>query len=127
MKPPEPDAHLISISRIHTAATREVSVLRLRGMVRDATGADFRARLQEAGVRSSLLVVDLSELEYLNSAGIGMLLHQARIQDRRGGWLRIVAPSSAVAMILKLAGLQESLPIHDDLEEAVRDLRTRAA
>lgn len=127
MKRPDPPSHLISISRIQNAAGREISVLRLRGAVRDTTAVDFRARLTEAGARSPHLVVDLSELEYLNSAGIGMLLGQVRNQERRGGWLRVVSPSSAVSMILKLAGLGESLPVHADLDEAVRDLRPRAA
>lgn len=127
MKRPETPSHLISISRIQSAHAREVSVLRLRGVVRETTGPDFRARLAESGARSTFLVVDLSELEYLNSAGIGMLLRQARNQERRGGWLRLVSPSSAVAMILKLAGLGESLPVHVDLDEAVRDLSPRAA
>jgi len=124
---PETDAHLISISRVRVLETEEASILRLRGLVRSSTQEDFRSRLSEAGQRSPFLVVDLSELDYLNSAGLGMLLLQARRQKTRSGWLRVVAPSPAVAMILKLAGVDRELPVHPREEEALSDLRARAA
>ena len=121
------DGHLISISRIQNREGIDVSWLRLRGMVRGTTASDFQTRLKEAGMRAPFLVVDLAELDYLNSAGLGMLLFQAEAQQRRGGWLRIVAPSSAVAMILRLSGVAETLPLFVDAEGALRDLPTLAA
>jgi anti-sigma B factor antagonist len=123
----EPDAHLISISRIRKRAEGEISMLRLRGSVRGSTSTDFRTRLDEAGLRSPHLVVDLSELEYINSTGLGMLLRQSKIQERRKGWMRVVAPSPAVAMILRLTGVAEKLSLHSDEEGALRDLPARAA
>ena len=127
MKQLESDAHLISISRIQKRAEGEISMLRLRGSVRGSTSTDFRGHLDEAGLRSPYLVVDLSELEYINSTGLGMLLRQSEIQERRKGWMRVVAPSPAVAMILRLTGVAEKLSLHSDEEGALRDLPARAA
>lgn len=127
MGPRDLDSHLISISRIRAHRGSEISMLALRGTVRPLTSDDFRARLGEAGRRSPYLVVDLSELEYINSAGLGMLLHQARIQEGRRGWLRLVAPTNGVAMILRLSGVADQLPLFTDEEDALGDVSGRAA
>jgi anti-anti-sigma factor len=125
--PPDVEAHLISISRIRLRASAEISCVRFRGAVRQPTEGEFRTRLKEAGRRAVHLTVDLSELEYLSSNGLGMLLDQAGIQERRGGWLRVVAPSPAVAMILSLAGTAGALASFVDENEALDDLPGRAA
>lgn len=121
------ESHLISISRLQHVDGVDVSHLRLRGVVRAPTTEEFRSRLSEAGIRSPYLVVDLSELGYITSTGLSLLLMQAETQRRRDGWLRVVSPSAAVAMILDLSGVAETLAPMADAEEAVSDLRVRAA
>lgn len=73
------------------------------------------------------MVLDLSELDYINSAGLGILLHQARLQERRHGWLRLVAPEGGVSMILNLAGVASELRLFGDEADALRDLSRKAA
>ncbi len=127
MKPRDVDAHLISISRLRVVGATEVSVQRFRGAVRPATLDDFRKRLAESGARSPYLVVDLSELGSIDSAGLECLMNQAAIQERGGGWLRLASPSPAVAVILGLSGVNETLIPWTDESEAVRDLAPKAA
>lgn len=120
-------AHLISISRIQNHHGTEVSQVRFRGAVRGSTIEDFRGRLQDAGGRSPYLMVDLSELDYVSSTGLSLLLLQAQTQEKRGGWLRILAPSPAVSMILELSGVAETLPPAGSEEEVLESLTPRAA
>ena len=126
-KQPDSRAHLISISRLSVRNGIEVSVQRFRGAVRQATIHDFESRLREGGERSPYYIVDLSELEYIEAAGLGRLLEQSVAQERRGGWLRVVAPSSTVAMIFKLSGVSDSLLVAATEDDALRDLPERAA
>jgi anti-anti-sigma factor len=121
------EAHLISISRLQHHEGIEISLLRLRGVVRAPTTEEFRARLSEAGTRSPYLVVDLSELGYITSTGLSFLLTQAEVQRRRQGWLRVVSPSPTVSMIFELSGVAKSLPPLASPEEALREFRSRAA
>jgi anti-anti-sigma factor len=123
----ESDAHLISISRMFRGAGTEVSMLRLRGAVRRLTNPDFRSRLEEAGRRSPFMVVDLGELDYINSTGLGTLLNQARVQERRNGWLRLVAPRGGVSMIIRLAGVAGELSLFRNEVAALHDLPGKAA
>jgi anti-anti-sigma factor len=100
---------------------------RFRGAVRETTIHDFESRLREGGERSPYYVVDLSELEYIDAAGLGRLLDQSVAQQLRGGWLRVVAASPAVAMIFHLSGVSDSLTMAATEDEALKDLPERAA
>lgn len=126
-KPAEERAHLISISRLRRERGVEVSVMSFRGAVRETTEDDFRRRLEEAGERSPYLMVVLSDLEYVSPVGLEHLLTQARVQKRRGGWLRIVSPSPEIAMILEVSGAAAELRAAATERDALRDLPSRAA
>lgn len=124
---PQPQQHLISISRVETRGGVEVSHLRLRGAVRSATVDDFESRLAQAGDRAGYLVVDLGETDYVDAEGLALMLAQHRRQTRRGGWLRVAAPSPAVRMILELSGVEDTLATYPTAEAAVSDLGVQAA
>lgn len=126
-KPHDSQVHLISISRLAVRNGIEVSVQCFRGAVRNATLHDFESRLREGGERSPYYVVDLSELDYIEAPGLAKLLEQSATQGRRGGWLRLVAPSPTVAMILKLSGVSDSLLVAPTEDDALRDLPGKAA
>ncbi len=123
----EDQAHLISISRLVRRHGLTVSVQGFRGSVRTSTVEDFRLRLSQAGDRSPYLIVNLSGLDYIGSTGLGALVAQAKIQERAGGWLRMVQASPSVAMILEVSGISRVLPLLTGEEDALRDLPVRAA
>jgi anti-anti-sigma factor len=62
-------------------------------------------------------VVDLSNLEYIESSGIGILLAMAREHEAAGGQLVLVT-SGAVDSILELARLKSVFATASTLEEA---------
>ena len=125
--PRDLDSHLISMSRLRVHNGREVSCVRFRGSVRKLTEESFRQRLDESGRRAAHLLVDLSEVEYLCSSGLGILLEQSALQERHGGWLRLISPSRTVSMILRLSGAAASLAWFSAEDEALDDLRGHAA
>ena len=125
--PRDLDNHLISMSRVRLHRGNEVACIRFRGSVRKLTEDSFRQHLDESGRRASHLLVDLSEVEYLCSSGLGILLEQSAIQERHGGWLRLVSPSPTVSMILRLSGAAQSLAWFSAEDDALDDLRGQAA
>jgi anti-anti-sigma regulatory factor len=132
IRSPQPHAHLISISRIQIEKGIEISLLRLRGCIATATLEDLSARLAEAGGRSAYLVVDLGELDSVGEEGVEPLLSQARIQEGRGGWLRVVAPQDRPAGSLREAlsrqpNLPPGLRVVEAAAAALADLTGRAA
>lgn len=64
------------------------------------------------------LVLDCENLRYVNSTGLGILLHFTRIFRDRGGAFRLVNVNMSVYEIMEIIGANTLLEIHDTLEEA---------
>jgi anti-sigma B factor antagonist len=67
------------------------------------------------------VVVDLSQVEFLDSAGLGTLIGAMRLARQAGGDLYIAAPPKQVQTILSLTSVDQLLKIHPTVGEAVHD------
>jgi anti-sigma B factor antagonist len=65
------------------------------------------------------LILDLSGIEFLDSAGLGVLMILYGNMKIHGGQLRIVAPGAKVLDVLKLTHTDSILPIDPTLEAAL--------
>ncbi|MGH9597849.1 MAG: STAS domain-containing protein [Edaphobacter sp.] len=65
------------------------------------------------------LVLDLSGVEYLDSAGLGVLLLLYGNMKTRGGHLRLVAPNPKVLDVLKMTRTDSILSIAPSIEAAI--------
>jgi len=65
------------------------------------------------------LIVDLSEVQYVDSAGLSALLLAQRQQSAHGGDVRLVGASESVQSLLRLTQLDRVLPQFTTLEEAM--------
>jgi anti-anti-sigma factor len=66
----------------------------------------------------SNVIVDLSAVSFLASIGIRMLMTAARGQHGRGGKLVLAAAEPAVRKVLVTAGIDQLIPMYDDLVSA---------
>jgi len=65
----------------------------------------------------SRLVVDMSEVEFIDSTALGVLI-EARSKLGRGG-LALAAPQLGTRRALEVSGLDRHLPIHDTVDDAL--------
>ena len=68
------------------------------------------------------VIVDLSAVNFLASYGIRVLLVGAKIVKSKGGDLVIVCPDNNVAKVLKTAGMDALIPIHQTETDATAAL-----
>lgn len=107
-----------ALALIETERRGPSFVLRLRGEIDISNARDISAAIEAAVPnRMSRIVVDLSEISYLDSAGIKLLLRLAdRLKTRRRE-LRLVIPvDSPVRAVLELTGLLKLIPSDDRLD-----------
>ena len=64
------------------------------------------------------VLVDLSNVSYISSIGIPMLVNSAKSVTGRGGKLVLLNPQNAVMYVLELAAIPLIVPIYFDLESA---------
>ena len=72
--------------------------------------------------RAALIVVDLSQVSFLASMGIRTLLATAEALGRRGGRMVLASPQPLVEEVLKVAGIDVLIPVHENVESACSDL-----
>jgi anti-anti-sigma factor len=65
------------------------------------------------------LIVDLTDVDYIDSAGLSAFLLARRQQAEHEGDVRLVAASPDVVSLLQLTQLDRAFPIYDTVEEAL--------
>jgi len=64
------------------------------------------------------VLLDISELEYLDSTGLGAIAKSLRKLQQRGGDLRFLQPTPIFLKLLSLTHLNDSFIIYHNLQEA---------
>jgi anti-anti-sigma factor len=72
----------------------------------------------QAAARRRPTLVDLSELEFIASLGMGMLLRTAKALDQHKVRMVLVQPQELVERALRASSLDKVIPIAADLEQA---------
>jgi anti-sigma B factor antagonist len=97
-------------------------VLTARGELDYADCAAFRSHVDRVlQAMPSACIVDLSEIDYLDSSGLGLLLSLYREYGNAGGKLVLVA-SETVDGILDITRLDNLFATADDVESALAGL-----
>ena len=77
--------------------------------------AELSAALESAAAHGAV-VLDLSELAYLDSSAVEALI----VRARRGAPVRVVCPpGSIVRRTLEILGLEQVMPLTDSLDQAL--------
>jgi len=74
--------------------------------------------------RKTSVLVDLSQVNYIASIGIRLLLSNASALEGSGAKMVLVAPQPMVEQILRTAALDQVMPIASSAQEGI-DLLTR--
>jgi len=93
-------------------------VVRLVGEIDLYTAAEVGSALHEvAGSEPERVVVDLAEVEFVDSTALGTLIEARK---RLGnGRLLLAAPGRDVRRALEVAGLLEHFDVHDSVDSAL--------
>lgn len=70
------------------------------------------------------LIVDVSDVDFLASIGIRLLILNAKSVASHGGKMVLLKPTPDVENVLDLTGIPGIIPIYADLETAERALMT---
>jgi anti-anti-sigma factor len=106
--------------RLDPGAGRDQTVVTVTGDVDMHSEGRLRDALTEAGaVPGGRVVVDLSGVEFMASAGVHVLLDVAGQFEQAGGTLVLVSPRPMVARVLSLTRADELIPTAATVDEAL--------
>lgn len=97
----------------------ETIIFKLRGSLDLATAPTVRAALSEATEKGGQhLIVDLTQLEFLDSTGLGALIGAHRRAAERGGSLRLIVSNGPISRLLNITGLIAVFAVFASIEDA---------
>ena len=98
------------------------TVVPLSGDIDLATAPALRARLTDLLDGGCSLVLDLRELRFIDSTGLGVLVGALRRVRADGRELRLAGPPPGVHRVFSVTGLDHVFRIFPSVEEATTDL-----
>jgi len=95
------------------------AVVRAGGEIDARTVHAFHEVVTEAGTLASDVVIDLDQVTFVDSSGLGALIAARNSARERGGSIALVSPPSVVRKLLGSTRLHDVFAIHESLAEAV--------
>jgi len=91
----------------------------------DVADADWSETLDDAlGDGASRLVLDLTNVTFIDSSVVRALVLAYREANERGGWVRVVYTHHLIRRVIEICGLAEVLPQYTSVEAAVRGVHS---
>jgi anti-sigma B factor antagonist len=104
---------------IATVTLGQVTVLRVGGRLDARTTPQLLAGCSKARKPGGQVVLNLAEVSFVSSSGVGALLAIAEEARLSGGGLRISPPSTAVRSAIELLNLDQFLTIDESEQQAL--------
>lgn len=99
-----------------------ITVLKLDGKLNMVSAPQLREQIHSAvAAGNARVVVDLTEVDFIDSSGLGALINGLKSTRQAGGDLRIVAPTEQVQLVLELTNIDRVLKAHENAETAFSD------
>ncbi|MFI6441708.1 STAS domain-containing protein [Streptomyces sp. NPDC050759] len=97
-----------------------ITVLGLDGEIDHQSVGGLTRALSLADPREGhRVVIDLSQVTFMDSSGVNALIAAFHSAQAAQGWLRLVVVGGAVQRTLQLVGLDTVVPCHPTLEDAL--------
>lgn len=106
-------------------SSKDVTIIRLSGVIDTNTSRHLNKTLSELiGSGQYKLVIDLSDVSYISSAGWGIFIGEIRTIQTHHGDLKLAALSAEVEEVYQLLEFYNILKAYDSVEEAIEDFKS---
>lgn len=95
-------------------------ILKASGRLDSARAEGFEEQLKEAvGQEDQTVILDLEDVEFMNSAGLRIALLTAKELDRAGRRFAVCALSEQVSAVFKISGFDKIIAVYDSTQDAI--------
>ena len=98
---------------------RGVPVVRVPEEIDITSAGALREALFQAATQGQTTIVDMTQTQFCDTAGIHALVFAHKQAMANGGQLRLVTPGGNVLRILEITGIARVIPHFTDLEQAL--------
>lgn len=110
---------------LSTSEKNGIMIISIRGKIMGVPGeqslSDMICKFADEG--KAKIIFDLSEVTWMNSAGLGKCIAALTILRNRGGDLRLAGPPKVVMSLMEKCRLNTIFTFYESVEKAVSDFR----
>ena len=112
---------------INIRSARVADVVEVSGRIAASESMDLTRRMEEHFANDGLrgIVLDLSRVDYMSSAGLGTVVWLGKRMREKNQGFGVSGLRDRVAQVFKLSGLDRILPIYPSLEAAEAAIEER--
>ncbi len=115
--------HLDEFRAAVASLTPELALVAVSGELDLHTAGCLEARIEEAGtVGADTVLVELSEISFIDSAGLAVLVRETERLEGDGHALVLVTNDPRIRRIVEVTGLNRVLRIYATLHDALAEL-----
>lgn len=105
-------------------AKENMALAKLAGELDHHSAGDVRIKLENLILNKALknLILDLSELSFMDSSGIGMIIGRYKTMIALGGKLKIVCNNKSIKRIIIMSGIKSIVEIYDEVDDALKSI-----
>ena len=107
---------MINIDR---SSENEITILKVAGEVDASSSIQLDEEMGQAARQGARIIVDLSELEYISSAGLGVFMSYISDLEDKKMTLVLFGMKEKVFQVFQILGLDQLLTIVENKEEAI--------
>src|SRR5262245_18741984 len=112
----------IEISTAQVGTRRDIALFRVKGYIDTQTCTEMLAQITSVLQKGTYhLIVDMSQVNYVSSAGWGVFVGEIKGIRENGGDLKIVEMTPEVYDVFEMLEFNRILDYYDSLEEAIDD------
>ena len=112
--------------QIKVRKVKDIPVMDLSGEVDAYTCSRLReAMIEVIDDGGSDLVVNMKDVEYIDSSGLGTLVGGLKRVSERQGTIAVCGTNSQIKKVFDITGLIKVFPLYSDEEEAVKGIISR--
>ncbi|MEW6711626.1 MAG: STAS domain-containing protein [Candidatus Riflebacteria bacterium] len=103
----------------------DTSVIEIHGEVTFENSDQFKEEIDQLIEKNQVrLIVDLSDLQYMSSAGMGVLVHGLKNTRAKGGDLRLVNLGPKMRRVFLITQFTHQFMVFNNNDEAIKSFKT---
>lgn len=104
---------------IETRTVGQIPILNLCGELDSYHSPSLREKIAELiDSGHALFIIDLSQLNYIDSSGLGTMVAGLKQSREKGGVIRIICPNEEIYKVFSITGLIRAFDIYHSEEAA---------
>jgi len=104
----------------------DIGIVKISGELDASNSKDLRKAFDDYFLRSNKFILDFSDLQFMDSTGLGTIIRIFKVTEQKNGYLCIANPRNKAARVLKMTQAHKVINIFETFEEALSQMQGKS-